>query len=137
MRITPRPTYISLAAWKNPISIQEITLGETLTLGVSATDTDGQVVAIQLVIDGDKENPLSSIDISDPELKPGAFQYIGSDPQFLLHYLPSALGKLELQVVAVDDEGKITYSDPITYEVTNGDPPVVEMVGPQMIRHMP
>ena len=108
----------------------EVTLGETLTLGVSATDTDGQVVAIQLVIDGDKENPLSSIDISDPELKPGAFQYNGSDPQFLLHYLPSALGKLELQVVAVDDEGKITYSDPITYEVTNGDPPVVEMVGP-------
>ena len=109
----------------------EVVLGETITFGISATDPDGLVVKMSLIINGDKENPLEAVkDIEDPLLQPGSFQYNGADPEYVAFYTPDALGYIELQVVAEDDEGKQTYSNPMRYKVTNGEPPIIEIVSP-------
>ena len=110
----------------------EVVLGETISFGVSATDPDGLVTKMFLIVNGDKNNPLEAAkDIEDPLFQPGSFQYNGSDPQYIVFYTPDALGFVELQVLAEDDEGKQTYSNPIRYKVTNGEPPVIEIVSPQ------
>jgi hypothetical protein len=109
-----------------------VVLGETISFGVSASDPDGLVVKMSLIINGDKANPLEAVkDIEDPLFQPGSFQYNGADPQYVAFYTPDALGFIELQVVAEDDEGKQTYSNPMRYKVTNGEPPVIEIVFPQ------
>ena len=109
----------------------EIVLGESIKLGVSAWDNDGQVVEIMLIKDGDKNNPLvATQNIQDPILQPGSFRYDGAEPNYKIYYTPSALGFVELMVAARDDAGRITYGNPVSYRVTNGEPPVVEMVAP-------
>ena len=75
-------------------------------------------------------NPLEAVkDIEDPLFQPGYFNAT-YDPQYVAFYTPDALGFIELQVVAEDDEGKQTYSNPMRYKVTNGEPPIVEIVSP-------
>ena len=83
---------------------------------------------MSLIINGDKANPLEAVkDIEDPFFS----RFIpinGADPQYVAFYTPDALGFIELQVVAEDDEGKQTYSNPMRYKVTNGEPPIVEII---------
>lgn len=108
----------------------EVVLGETISLRASALDYDGQVVRLALVINGDKVNPKQADDILDPQFQPGSFQYNGSDPEYIVQYTPNSLGFIELMIEAVDDEGKITYSNPLRYKITNGSVPTVEMITP-------
>jgi len=108
----------------------EVVLGETISVRASAMDPDGQVVRLALVIDGDKVNPKQADDILDPQFQPGSFQYNGSDPEYIVQYTPNSLGFIELMIEAVDDEGKITYSNPLRYKITNGSVPTVEMITP-------
>lgn len=108
----------------------EVVLGETISLRASALDHDGQVVRLSLVINGDKVNPKQADDILDPQFQPGSFQYNGSDPEYIVQYTPNSLGFIELMIEAVDDEGKITYSNPLRYKITNGSVPTVEMITP-------
>ena len=109
----------------------QIVLGETIMVGISAADFDGDVVKLMLIENGDKTAPKLAVDdIIDQNFEPGSFQYDGAEPYFSVYFTPIALGGLELQIAAQDDDGFITYSNPLNFQVVNGEVPLVSMVTP-------
>ena len=109
----------------------QIVLGETIMFGVSATDFDGDVVKLMLIENGDKTKPKEAVEyIIDQNFEPGSFQYDGAEPYFSVYYSPIALGGLELQIAAQDDDGFITYSNPLNFQVVNGEVPLSSLVTP-------
>ena len=109
----------------------QIVLGETIMVGISAADFDGDVVKLMLIENGDKTAPKLAVDdIIDQNFEPGSFQYDGAEPYFSVYFTPIALGGLELQIAAQDDDGFITYSNPLSFQVVNGEVPLVSMVTP-------
>ena len=126
--------------------VDEYVLGETISFDLHVED-DGEIVRLVLLRDGEspedvrqgvggvgldetvavgREAGTSTQDI----YAPGKWYYEGSKPNFTVHYTPSDLGILDLQVAIFDDDGNMTTSPVYRTRVHNGEEPVIKWITP-------
>jgi hypothetical protein len=95
-------------------AVDEVDLGSIVTLGISASDSDGNVTQVEVF------NGATSI---------GFANLVGVDT-YRFDYQASSPGLLNLQVRASDDLGNIGFSDLVEVSVITGAIPTVTITSP-------
>ena len=139
-----------------PQQVDEYTLGETITMGLTAFAQSAEIKEIRLIV-----NDIEREEVSYPPLTAepdfggyefpsqeygqdtgqGLFdaniqrldrwKYDGTMPNYNIYFTPSDLGMYNLSAMLIDHTGFSTITSTYRVRVHNGEPPVIELVTPR------
>jgi len=139
-----------------PELVDEYILGQTITIGLTASTSVGEIREVRLVVDDDVRGELRSPPLtSDPAYGGYLFpsqeygqatgqstvspniqrldfwKYDGTMPDYNIYFTPAELGIYTIQADLIDDSGYTTRTSSYRVRVSNGKPPVVELLTPR------
>ena len=136
--------------------VDEYVLGETITIGLTAFAKAAEIQEIRLVVNDIERDEISFPPLtSDPDYggyeedtqefgdttgqsiadaniqRLDRWKYDGTMPDYNIYFTPSDLGIYNIEAKIIDHTGYSTMTSSYRVRVTNGEPPVIELMSPR------
>ena len=139
-----------------PQQVDEYTLGETITLGLTAFAQSAEIKEIRLIVNDEERDETSYPPLTaEPDFggyefpsqeygqdtgqgpfdtniqRLNRWKYDGTMPNYNIYFTPSDLGMYNLRAMLIDHTGFSTVTSTYRVRVHNGEPPLIELVTPR------
>ena len=131
-------------------------MGETVAIGLTAFTTSGEIQEIRLIVNNIERDEVTIPPLtSDPDFggyvedsqeygddtgqssldaniqRLDRWKYDGTMPDYNIYFTPSDVGMYNIEAKIIDHTGYSTITSSYRIRVTNGEPPVIELMSPR------
>ena len=142
--------------WVTTQQVDEYVLGETVAIGLTAFTTSGEIQEIRLIVNNIERDETTIPPLtSDPDFggyeensqefgndtgqsaqdaniqRLDRWKYDGTMPDYNIYFTPSDVGMYNIEAKIIDHTGYSTTTSSYRIRVTNGEPPVIELMSPR------